>query len=80
MVDVGGGSTELVLGDGDGGWLHAGSADVGSVRLTERHLAADPPTPAQRQAAEGDVERALAALPVRAGDAKTLGRRERHPS
>ncbi len=71
VVDVGGGSTELVLGDGHR-VVAAASADVGSVRLTERHLDADPPTPAQREAAESDVERALAALPVRAGDARTL--------
>ena len=42
VVDIGGGSTELVLGDGDGqaAWH---SMDVGCVRLTERHLRDDPP-------------------------------------
>ncbi|MFN2629286.1 MAG: hypothetical protein ABR569_11710 [Gaiellaceae bacterium] len=38
IVDIGGGSTELILDD-----LHA-SLDIGSVRLTERHLRSDPPT------------------------------------
>ena len=41
VVDIGGGSTELVVGaDGDVGWSH--SFDVGSVRLTERFLPSDP--------------------------------------
>ncbi|MDR6116981.1 exopolyphosphatase/guanosine-5'-triphosphate,3'-diphosphate pyrophosphatase [Aeromicrobium sp. SORGH_AS981] len=41
VVDIGGGSTELVVGaDGDVGWSH--SFDVGSVRLTERFLRSDP--------------------------------------
>jgi exopolyphosphatase/guanosine-5'-triphosphate,3'-diphosphate pyrophosphatase len=33
--------------------------DVGSVRLTERHLVSDPSTPAQRAAVVADVDRAL---------------------
>ncbi|HEU5212184.1 MAG TPA: Ppx/GppA phosphatase family protein [Gaiellaceae bacterium] len=42
VVDVGGGSTELVLGDG-GGIRAASSVDAGSVRMTERYLRRDPP-------------------------------------
>ena len=43
VVDLGGGSTEVVMGDGDG--VHAAySADIGCVRLTERCLHSDPPT------------------------------------
>ena len=42
VVDIGGGSTELVLGGGHGD-VHAGqSLDIGSVRMTERHLPATP--------------------------------------
>ena len=58
VADLGGGSTELVLG-------HAGragsaySADIGSVRLTERHLRTDPPTAAERSAASADIDAAL---------------------
>lgn len=47
VVDVGGGSTELVLGDWDGeraSVTAAKSVDVGCVRITERALKSDPPT------------------------------------
>src|SRR5699024_3378264 len=59
VVDLGGGSTELVLGDSSGvraSW----SMDVGCVRITERHLAGDPPTEAQVMAARADVRAAIA--------------------
>ena len=46
VVDIGGGSTELVLGDLAGPSFHV-SLDIGAVRLTERHLHGDPPTPAE---------------------------------
>ena len=58
VIDIGGGSTELVLGSR--AVQAARSVDIGCVRLTERHLAGDPPTAAQVRAAEGDVEAALA--------------------
>jgi exopolyphosphatase/guanosine-5'-triphosphate,3'-diphosphate pyrophosphatase len=57
VMDIGGGSTELVVGDEK---VEAAlSMDVGCVRLTERHLHDDPPTPAQVAAARADVEAAL---------------------
>lgn len=59
VVDLGGGSTELVLGDA-GGVIASWSMDVGCVRITERHLAGDPPTPAQVTAARADVRAAIA--------------------
>ena len=66
VMDIGGGSTELVLGTASP--QAALSVDVGCVRLTERHLADDPPTPAQVAAATADVDAALAlvraAVPV----------------
>jgi exopolyphosphatase/guanosine-5'-triphosphate,3'-diphosphate pyrophosphatase len=58
VMDIGGGSTEFVVGDG-GRVLGALSVDVGCVRLTERHLHDDPPTPEQVAAARLDVEQAL---------------------
>ena len=56
LIDLGGGSTELVLGPHP---LRAHSMDVGSVRMTERHLHDDPPTPQQLAAAVADVQHAL---------------------
>jgi len=57
VVDLGGGSTELVLGEEEveAAW----SMDVGCVRLTERHLRADPPAPDAVAAARADVCAAL---------------------
>ncbi len=55
VVDIGGGSTELVLG-AEGGVLAQYSMDVGSVRMKERHLATDPPTADEIAAARADVE------------------------
>jgi exopolyphosphatase/guanosine-5'-triphosphate,3'-diphosphate pyrophosphatase len=59
VADIGGGSTELVLGDRT--VEAACSMDVGSVRLTERHLHDDPPTAEQVAAAEHDLRDALTA-------------------
>jgi exopolyphosphatase/guanosine-5'-triphosphate,3'-diphosphate pyrophosphatase len=58
VADIGGGSTELVVGST--AVDAARSVDVGCVRLTERHLHADPPTPDQIAAAEKDVAEAVA--------------------
>ncbi|WP_344249278.1 Ppx/GppA phosphatase family protein [Isoptericola hypogeus] len=72
VVDIGGGSTELVLGDGS---PRAGlSLDVGSVRMTERHLHSDPPTDDEVAAARADVRAALdrAAQTVPFGETVTL--------
>lgn len=55
VVDVGGGSTEVVLGHWDGTRADvtaARSVDVGCVRITERHLRSDPVTPEEVRAAE----------------------------
>lgn len=57
VVDLGGGSTELVLGTREP--EAAVSMDIGSVRLTERHLQSDPPTAEQVAAARADVAAAL---------------------
>jgi exopolyphosphatase/guanosine-5'-triphosphate,3'-diphosphate pyrophosphatase len=59
VVDIGGGSTEFVLGDDDG-VSAARSVDIGCVRLTERHLHGDPPTAEQVARAEDDIRAALA--------------------
>jgi exopolyphosphatase / guanosine-5'-triphosphate,3'-diphosphate pyrophosphatase len=58
VMDIGGGSTELVLGTDH--VVAACSVDIGCVRLTERHLRSDPPSPAEVAAARADVDAALA--------------------
>ncbi|MDG4779236.1 Ppx/GppA phosphatase family protein [Micromonospora sp. WMMD961] len=74
VVDIGGGSTEFVVGDREAGVRAAISVDIGCVRMTERHLPDDPPTPEQVAAAQADVaaavDRALAVVPGR--EAATL--------
>jgi exopolyphosphatase / guanosine-5'-triphosphate,3'-diphosphate pyrophosphatase len=59
VVDIGGGSTEFVLGDNHG-VRAARSVDVGCVRLTERHLHGDPPSAEQVRRTEDDIREALA--------------------
>jgi exopolyphosphatase/guanosine-5'-triphosphate,3'-diphosphate pyrophosphatase len=58
VADIGGGSTEFVLG-GSGSVTAAVSVDVGCVRLTERHLHADPPRDSEVAAARADADAAL---------------------
>jgi exopolyphosphatase/guanosine-5'-triphosphate,3'-diphosphate pyrophosphatase len=75
VLDIGGGSTELILGDAHRHVRAARSLDIGSVRVTERLMASDPPTSAELAAARDVVDAALDTLPsydVRIGDARTL--------
>ncbi|MFI2227289.1 MULTISPECIES: Ppx/GppA phosphatase family protein [Streptomyces] len=72
VVDIGGGSTEFVVGT-----EHveaARSVDIGCVRLTERHVRTDPPGEAEAAAVRADVRAAIAlaeeTVPLR--DARTL--------
>ncbi len=60
VVDLGGGSTELVVG-GDAGIEFHASLDIGCVRLTEQFLAADPPTADSVDRLRGAVRALLAA-------------------
>ena len=67
VADIGGGSTELIAGPADeSAPLQVHSMDVGCVRMTERHLRADPPGADQIAATVRDVRQALdrAALDV----------------
>jgi exopolyphosphatase/guanosine-5'-triphosphate,3'-diphosphate pyrophosphatase len=57
VMDIGGGSTELVLGTT--AVEAARSVDIGCVRLTERHLHSDPPTAQEIDAATADVDAAV---------------------
>ena len=69
LLDVGGGSTELVSGD-----RHT-SLDIGSVRLTERHLHSDPPAADELVEAVAAVRELLPPLQVQGavGVAGTVG-------
>lgn len=70
VVDLGGGSTELVLGgvEGEGGVTASFSADIGCVRIKERCLHSDPPTAAEIDTARAVVrdrlDEALSVVPV----------------
>ena len=68
VVDIGGGSTEFVMGDEMPS--HAVSVDIGCVRMTERCLVSDPPTAGEILAATRDIdaaiERAVTAVPASA--------------
>ena len=59
IVDIGGGSTELVVGGPDGVRWHD-SLDIGSVRLTERFLASDPPSDEELESCATAVRALLA--------------------
>lgn len=59
VVDIGGGSTEFVRGSVEAGVVAARSVDIGCVRMTERHLHADPPTADQIAATIADVDAAV---------------------
>jgi exopolyphosphatase/guanosine-5'-triphosphate,3'-diphosphate pyrophosphatase len=72
VIDIGGGSTELVLGNADGTVTTAQSLDIGSVRLTERHLADDPPSAEQVAAVRADIDAALDSCRVDPALAATL--------
>jgi exopolyphosphatase/guanosine-5'-triphosphate,3'-diphosphate pyrophosphatase len=71
VIDIGGGSTELILGDSSGP-ISARSMDMGSVRMHERYLAADPPTPEQVAACVNQIDAQLDACPVPVADAATV--------
>jgi exopolyphosphatase/guanosine-5'-triphosphate,3'-diphosphate pyrophosphatase len=63
LVDIGGGSTELLVGGPDG-VAFATSLQAGCVRLTERFLASDPPTDGELEAAAGHIRTLLPTLAV----------------
>ena len=77
VVDIGGGSTELVLGESGPSRSPSAaiSLDIGSVRLHERHLHDDPASPEQVAACVADIDAALdaaAAAGVDLGAAATV--------
>jgi exopolyphosphatase/guanosine-5'-triphosphate,3'-diphosphate pyrophosphatase len=75
VVDVGGGSTELIAVAPGARLVDATSVPIGAVRLTERHLRHDPPTADEIAALDADIDRAIApvALPHGATIVGTAG-------
>lgn len=73
VLDIGGGSTEFIFGDAGGqlGWRK--SFDVGSVRLTERLLAGDPPTADELGRARAALTETFAGLPATPAGARLVG-------
>jgi exopolyphosphatase/guanosine-5'-triphosphate,3'-diphosphate pyrophosphatase len=71
VTDIGGGSTELILGDGQGLIHAATSLDMGSVRLRERFLHSDPPTVEEVARAREFVAGLLDGSPVALAEART---------
>ena len=70
VMDIGGGSTELVLGTAAGTVLAAVSLDVGSVRLTERFLPSSPPAPEDLARAAAHVDQLLGTAGVDVASAR----------
>lgn len=71
VADIGGGSTELVLGDANG-VRAAESLEIGSVRLTERHVTTDPISPAELAAITKDIDALLDSTTVPLADTRAL--------
>ena len=71
VVDIGGGSTEVVEGDVDVTWSH--SYDMGSVRLTDRSLPDRPASVAQLATASAEVDRVLSEPPIRVRAVEVIG-------
>ena len=62
VADVGGGSTELAVGDPDGEMSWCASYGIGSGLLADRHLRSDPPAREELEAARAQVEEVLSEL------------------
>ena len=79
VCDIGGGSTELAAGrkdevlEGTAAIDGAISLKLGVVRLTERHLAHDPPTPEELDSLEADIDRMLQAASDELPDPSSAG-------
>jgi exopolyphosphatase/guanosine-5'-triphosphate,3'-diphosphate pyrophosphatase len=73
VIDIGGGSTEFVIGVHRQAGFHT-SLHAGVVRMSERHIHSDPPTPEELQALGDDVRTTLTSgLPQEERDAVELG-------
>jgi exopolyphosphatase/guanosine-5'-triphosphate,3'-diphosphate pyrophosphatase len=66
VVDVGGGSTEIITVEGDRVAARV-SLPIGAVRMTERHLRHDPPTAPEIMALTADIDRQIEAIELPRG-------------
>jgi exopolyphosphatase/guanosine-5'-triphosphate,3'-diphosphate pyrophosphatase len=79
LFDIGGGSTEVVLGRlgplgrPEPALSYVQSFDVGSVRLTERHVSSDPPTAAELSVLVASASAAFATVPPLRGGETPVG-------
>lgn len=71
-IDIGGGSTEFIFGSGTTVRFRT-SLNIGSVRLTERCIHADPPTPDDLARLETELDSALASVPTAGANALVVG-------
>lgn len=72
VLDIGGGSTEFIFGAPNGDVSFRHSFDVGSVRLTERHVHTDPPTEGELKTISGLLEDTFAKVPKASAGAKMI--------
>ena len=80
VLDIGGGSTEFIYGDTTGEVTFRQSFDVGSVRLTERHMKSDPPSHAELEAIDAMLDADLRRRSPRRPRASQMVGRGRHAS
>ena len=74
VIDVGGGSTEIAVGDATGRIATAESVPVGSLVVTERYLPTDPPQPTELDEARDEITRTFAGFePPAVDDVAAVG-------
>lgn len=73
VIDIGGGSTELIGGTRDGGLSYRHSFDVGAVRLTERMVRSDPPAQGELRAMRERLDEVFAELPKASPETTVVG-------
>ncbi|AKT42281.1 Ppx/GppA phosphatase family protein [Chondromyces crocatus] len=72
VFDIGGGSTEIISSTAPHEAITAVSLDIGSVRLTERHIHSDPPQQVELDATKADIRAQLASVPRLASSTEPL--------